>query len=72
MPLPPIYQDAGVRTITPRCPLRERVGLAFDMPDGTVLRLAVSVRDAEFLRTGLDHYLAPPAIDREAKEAAHG
>lgn len=58
MPLPPIYQDAGVRTITPRCPLRERVGLAFDMPDGAVLRLAVPEQDARLLHAYLARYLA--------------
>lgn len=40
--LPPSYLNAELRGVLPVCPDRKRVGLAFDMPDGGVVRVALT------------------------------
>lgn len=54
--LPTVYTDALVRAVTPVCPCRLRMGLAFDLPDGQVVRLALNEESVRFLRACLDDY----------------
>ena len=58
MPLPSSYQDSALRAVTPLCPQRGYVGLAFDMPDGSVVRIALPAGQARALHADLAAYLA--------------
>lgn len=55
--LPPIYLDASARCVTPRCPQRERIGMALSLVDGTVVRVALTVEAAQFFIEGLQSYI---------------
>lgn len=71
--LPPIYRDASVRAVLPVCQESGRLGVAFDVVGLPAMRFALDRDSAEFLRKGLEGYLAtggPAAVD--AKEVAHG
>lgn len=54
--LPASYQDAAVRAVTPICPVRGRLGVAFDV-GANVYRLALDEASARALRDGLNDYL---------------
>lgn len=54
--LPASYQDAAVRVVTPMCPTRGRLGVAFDI-GASVFRLALDEASAQSLRDGLNDYL---------------
>lgn len=54
--LPASYQDAAVRAVTPICPVRGRLGVAFDI-GASVFRLALDEASARTLRDGLKDYL---------------
>lgn len=54
--LPASYQDAAVRAVTPICPVRGRLGVAFDI-GASVFRLALDEASAQTLRDGLNDYL---------------
>lgn len=58
MTLPAEYQNAQVRCVLPRCPERERLGLAFGVgAAGHAFRVAVTHADALFLLAALNDYL---------------
>lgn len=54
--LPASYQDAAVRAVTPMCPVRGRLGVAFDI-GASVFRLALDETSARSLRDDLNDYL---------------
>lgn len=54
--LPASYQDAAVRAVTPMCPVRGRLGVAFDI-GASVFRLALDEASARSLRADLNDYL---------------
>lgn len=54
--LPASYQDAAVRAVTPMCPVRGRLGVAFDI-GASVFRLALDEASARTLRADLNDYL---------------
>lgn len=59
MSLPEIYLDATLRCVTPVCPVRNAVGLAFECnAGGSPLRLAISRDEAAALHSALGDYLA--------------
>lgn len=51
--LPASYQDAAVRAVTPMCPVRGRLGVAFDI-GASVFRLALDEASARSLRADLN------------------
>lgn len=54
--LPGTYRDAEIRAVLPRCPQRERLGLAIDFPGQPTLRVAVSDEGARLLMLALADY----------------
>lgn len=56
-----IFQDAGIRGVTPFCPQRKRMGLSIDAPGGGTDHFAITREHAEFLRICLDDYINSPA-----------
>ena len=54
--LPASYQHAAVRAVTPMCPVRGRLGVAFDI-GASVFRLALDEASARSLRADLNDYL---------------
>lgn len=73
--LPTIYTSAAVRNVTPVCPVRRRLGLGIDMPDGSVLRVALDEASVALLRAALDDYFTgldrPAFFNTAAALAAH-
>jgi hypothetical protein len=59
--LPAIFQDVSDRCVTPFDPQRSRVGIAFDLPDGTVVRYALTAKHARDLARVLLTYSNLPA-----------
>lgn len=55
--LPASYQDAAVRAVTPMCPVRGRLGVAFDI-GASVFRLALDEASARSLRADLNAELS--------------
>jgi len=56
--LPAVYIDADWRTVTRFCETRERLGLAFDLPDGQVVRFAVTADHARGIADGINQFVA--------------
>lgn len=54
--LPPIYQDAKVRNVTPVCPERNRLGLGLELASGEVVRVALDEAGVAFLAMCLQAY----------------
>lgn len=54
--LPPIYQDAQVRNVTPRCPERNRLGIGLELASGEVVRFALDEAGVAFLAMCLQDY----------------
>lgn len=59
--LPPVYVDARWRCVTPVCPARGSLGVAFDVPGQPPVRLALPVDDARALMGLLSDYVNSPA-----------
>jgi hypothetical protein len=62
--LPPIYLDADARNVTPACPIRQRVGLGFDIPGQPTIRIAITLEHAAFLARYLNAYVKSAAGDQ--------
>lgn len=54
--LPPIYQDAQVRNVTPVCPKRNRLGIGLELSNGAVVRVALDAAGVDFLTKCLKDY----------------
>lgn len=55
--LPAIYQTAEWRNTTPAEENTQRLGVGFDMPDGSVVRLSLSAQSARHLSESLAEFL---------------
>lgn len=64
--LPPIYIDATARAVLPKCPVRDRVGLALDIEGGETARVALTVQCAQFILQGLQDYISSEAGNQSA------
>ena len=62
--LPISYIDAGVRCVLPVCPERGRIGFAFDLDCGPVVRLALTPQGASTLRAMLGDYINSLALNQ--------
>lgn len=60
--LPNSYIDAGVRCVLPVCPERTRIGVAFDLDCGPVVRLALAPQAAITLHAMLGDYINSLAL----------
>lgn len=58
------YINATLRAVLPVCPNRKRLGLAFDINQTPILRIALSVEDSITLRNLLDNYIKSFASDQ--------
>lgn len=57
MNLPNSYTPAEWRNTTPVCSDTERIGIGFNLADGSVVRLSISLESASFLTDTLRDYL---------------
>lgn len=64
--LPKVYIDAASRNVTPFCPARNRFGVGFNLPNGEVLRLALDLQGAQFLRDSLAVYISDLAVTQSS------
>lgn len=64
--LPPIYQDAHVRNVTPVCPERNRLGLGLELAAGEVVRIALDEAGVAFLASALEVYWSSVAGSQSA------
>lgn len=55
--LPPIYQRAEWRNTTPCDENDGRMGVGFDLADGSVIRLSITQDSANMLATSIDDFL---------------
>lgn len=53
-----IYQDADWRTVTRFCDIRQRIGIAFTLPDGQAVRFAVTADHARNIADSLNRFVA--------------
>lgn len=59
--LPASYIQADTRNVTPVCPQTQRIGIGFYLMTGGVVRMALSLKDARWLRDCLNGYINSPA-----------
>lgn len=60
--LPNSYIDAGVRCVLPVCHERSRLGVAFDLDCGPVVRLALTPQGVKTLQAMLGDYINSLAL----------
>lgn len=67
------YPAAVLRCVLPPCGETGEVGLGFNMPDGTVLRLRISGRQAKWLASSLVEGLLAPygQVSQSANSSAN-
>lgn len=66
--LPEIYRDASLRNTTPVCPTRDRLGVGFELADGTVVRLALDPQECAHLAEMLVGCVKSAGFARQGQE----